>query len=154
MAAVCGITSCAEVDLHGQSVLEARAAVLCTLALLQQRHREAGALPHDVTFITGRGRGSAGGEPVIRHEVARLLEALFGPLPQQALSAHAGRIVLPRELVSEALQRRAAGRLKLPPPETPLHLHPRYQQQLRQRRGAGGAGKRPPPAADSSTKGQ
>ena len=106
VAEVCNITSCQEVDLHGLSALEARAAVLCVLAMLQQQCRDTGAICHDVTIITGRGLGSAGGEPVVRNEVARLLERLNLRLPPEAMSANPGRIVIPQQVVYEAMHAR------------------------------------------------
>jgi hypothetical protein len=106
VAEVCNITSCQEVDLHGLSALEARAAVLCVLAMLQQQYRDTGAIGHDVTIITGRGLGSAGGEPVVRKEVARLLERLNLLLPPEAMAANPGRIVIPQQVVFEAMHAR------------------------------------------------
>ena len=154
VAAVCHITSSQSVDLHGMSVLEARAAVLCILAMLQQQYRDSGTIAHDVTIITGRGRGSEGGEPVVRNEVARLLEALFLALPAPAPGDNAGRIVIPQQLLCEAMARKTALRvaqhkLQLPPPQSLLHLHPRYQQQQQQQQvppspGAGSGDTTPP----------
>ena len=108
MAAVCAISSSRVVDLHGMSALEARAAVLCVLAMLQQEHRDAGGVGHDVTFITGRGRGSEGGEPVVRRQVARLLGQLGMAEPAGRLAANPGRIVVPRAVVTAALWERLA----------------------------------------------
>lgn len=86
-----------QVDLHGMSVLEARAAVLCVLSMLQQQFRDVGAIAHDVTFITGRGAGSEGGEPVLRREVAALLQRLHLRLPEEGPTDNPGRIVIPRQ---------------------------------------------------------
>ena len=104
MAAVCNIADARCVDLHGMSVLEARAAVLCVLAMLQQQYRDTGAIGHDCTIITGRGRGSRGGEPVVRTEVVALLGRLG--LPPAALAANPGRVVIPAAAVTEALRRK------------------------------------------------
>jgi hypothetical protein len=106
VAEVCNITSCKEVDLHGLSALEARAAVLCVLAMLQQQYRDTGAIGHDVTIITGRGLGSVGGESVVRKEVGRLLERLNLLLPPEAMAANPGRIVIPQQVVFEAMHAR------------------------------------------------
>lgn len=124
VADVCAITDPREVDLHGMSVLEARAAVLCVLALLQQGFRDSGRVPHDVTLITGRGRGSAGGDPVLRRHVFALLRELHLELPEgpQAEGAwrsssrgggggsNPGRIVIPREVIHQALTRKMLSR--------------------------------------------
>jgi hypothetical protein len=129
VAAVCGITTSRKVDLHGMSVLEARAAVLCILALLQQQYRDRGTITHDAIIITGQGLGSAGGEPVVRQEVIRLLEALLVQLPPEALSANAGRIVIPQQLLCEAMQRKMQSKAKVPPARSPLPPNPLGQQQ-------------------------
>ncbi|KAI3438000.1 hypothetical protein D9Q98_000443 [Chlorella vulgaris] len=129
VAAVCGITTSRKVDLHGMSVLEARAAVLCILALLQQQYRDRGTITHDAIIITGQGLGSAGGEPVVRQEVIRLLEALLVQLPPEALSANAGRIVIPQQLLCEAMQRKMQSKVKVPPARSPLPPNPLGQQQ-------------------------
>lgn len=122
VADVCAIADPREVDLHGMSVLEARAAVLCTMALLQQGFRDSGGVPHDVTLITGRGRGSAGGEPVLRRHVFALLRELHLDLPEPPQAGDAaggsgsrgggnpGRIVIPRELIHQALTRKMLSR--------------------------------------------
>lgn len=80
------------------SVLEARAAVLCVLSMLQQQFRDVGSIAHDVTFITGRGAGSEGGEPVLRREVAALLQRLHLRLPEEGPTDNPGRIVIPRQV--------------------------------------------------------
>lgn len=110
VAGVLSITSAREVELHGMSGVEARAAVLCVLALLQQEHRDTGTVAHDCALITGRGKGSAGGEPVVRQEVLALLERLRLRLPPEALAANPGRIVLPRQLLSDAVRARVERR--------------------------------------------
>ncbi len=94
-----------QVDLHGMSVLEARAAVLCVLSMLQQQFRDSGGVAHDVTFITGRGAGSEGGEPVVRREVAALLQRLHLRLPPEAPADNPGRIVIPRQVSRDACLR-------------------------------------------------
>ncbi|PRW57431.1 pentatricopeptide repeat-containing chloroplastic [Chlorella sorokiniana] len=108
VASVLQITSAREVDLHGMSVLEARAAVLCVLSMLQQQFRDTGGIAHDVTLITGRGAGSEGGEPVVRREVAALLQRLHLRLPPEGPADNPGRIVIPRQVVWEALQTKLA----------------------------------------------
>lgn len=116
MAGVLSISSARQVDLHGMSGLEARAAVLCVLALLQQEFRDSGAVAADCVLITGRGRGSAGGEPVVRQEVLALLARLGLALPEPALAgspgdgSNPGRLVLPRQLLIGALRASAERR--------------------------------------------
>ena len=125
VADVCAITDPREVDLHGMSVLEARAAVLCVLALLQQGFRDSGDVPHDVTLITGRGRGSAGGDAVLRRHVFALLRELHLDLPEPSQpegagrssssssssgGSNPGRIVIPRQLIHRALTRKMLSR--------------------------------------------
>jgi DNA-nicking Smr family endonuclease len=58
----------AELDLHGFSAIEARAAVRAFLE--SWRRRKAGAVVH---IITGKGKGSAGG-PILRGLVKGLLQ--------------------------------------------------------------------------------
>lgn len=102
------LTCLAQVDLHGMSVLEARAAVLCVLSMLQQQFRDTGGVTHDVTIITGRGAGSEGGEPVVRREVAALLQRLHLHLPPEAPPDNPGRIVIPRQVSSGTAAQGAA----------------------------------------------
>ena len=76
VASACNVTSCEVVDLHGMSVCEARAAVLCVLSMLQQVYRQRGTLTHDLTIITGRGEHSeTPGKPVVRGAIIRMLQA-------------------------------------------------------------------------------
>lgn len=96
------------------SVLEARAAVLCVLSMLQQQFRDTGSVTHDVTIITGRGAGSEGGEPVVRREVAALLQRLHLHLPPETPADNPGRIVIPRQ-VSAGTAGHGVARLLLTP---------------------------------------
>ena len=75
VASMCNITSLRCVDLHGMSVSEARAAVLCVVALLQRAYRRHGSVRHGVAIITGRGEHSEEqGQALLRPAVIRLLE--------------------------------------------------------------------------------
>lgn len=88
-----------EIDLHGMSSAEARAAVLCMLSSAWQRHAQQGAAQrscddssgqghegvpaascaaHDVAIITGCGRNSEGGEAVLPGVVLKLLREELG----------------------------------------------------------------------------
>jgi pentatricopeptide repeat protein len=93
VARMCGIISCTKADLHGMSVYEARAAVLCMLSLLQTQSLTPPAtaaaavinattttdskvprpLDQDVVIITGRGQHSLDGEAKIKAAVLKLL---------------------------------------------------------------------------------
>ena len=117
VAAVCNVTSCREVDLHGMSLYEARAAVLCVLSLLQQTYRARGCLTHDITIITGRGEHSAGGEPVLRGTILGLLrdELKLGALaPEDSEDGNPGRVVVPREAAEAWLRACCAPRQPVP----------------------------------------
>ena len=126
-------TSAPQVDLHGMSATEARAAVLCVLALMQRRYRDAGDVPHDVAVITGRGGHSEGGEPVLRRVIIRLLEDELHLRPlrlEEGVAASSsrdgaaageaggggnpGRVVLPQETLLRHFRARSLTRLLQP----------------------------------------
>ncbi|CAG9460927.1 unnamed protein product [Pedinophyceae sp. YPF-701] len=67
-----GANPAAEIDLHGLSIVEARAAVLCVLKAVQRRHRSGEApVPPPLIIITGAGRHSAKSKPGKRMSVMR-----------------------------------------------------------------------------------
>ena len=87
---LCVLLLRSEIDLHGRSVVEARAAVLCALSMLQAAHQQGGdespALLLGLTIITGRGGNSPGGHGVLRAHVLHLLGEELGI--QLAAAAH------------------------------------------------------------------
>jgi len=81
LAALCNISSLTEIDLHGMSKHEARAAVLCVLSMLVSEHQRGARHPAPLTIITGQGGHSAGRAAVLPKAVRQLLEELHIPLP-------------------------------------------------------------------------
>lgn len=126
VASLCHVSSSRSVDLHGMSAQEARAAVLCVLALVARAYQERGSVAHDVTIITGRGEHSEG-EPVLRRAIIRLLEeelrlrplvlgdvcSLDGAPPDDG-GANPGRVVIPRETLLANFRAKSLTRLLQP----------------------------------------
>ena len=82
LAALCKITSLTQLDLHGMSTHEARAAVLCVLSMLVSQFQRTAEGPAPLIIITGKGGHSEGGKAVLPSTVRRLLsEELHIPLP-------------------------------------------------------------------------
>ena len=73
VADLCKITSLSELDLHGTSRYEARAAVLCVLGLISNEYRMTRRDPGPLTIIVGRGGHSHGREPVLPSVVKNML---------------------------------------------------------------------------------
>jgi pentatricopeptide repeat protein len=99
---------CACLDLHGLSLAEARAAVLCKLRQLRDADA-AGARPPltGLLLITGRGRNSAHGVAVLRDEAKRLCAELR--LACVADAANPGRMRIPAAALRAWLARDLRG---------------------------------------------
>lgn len=111
VASLCGVTYPGEIDLHGMSTHEARAAVLCTLGMaLAEYLRSGGAPPPMLTLITGRGVHSPGGVPALQDAARRLLREELHLQVGEDVRGNAGRIVVESEELARWLRSRAAAR--------------------------------------------
>jgi pentatricopeptide repeat protein len=110
VASLCGVASREEVDLHGMSTREARAAVLCVLGLaLGEFQAGGGGAARALQVITGRGGHSEGGTPVVRAAVLRLLREELR-LEAREVEGNPGRIVVDGEELGRWLAARCAAR--------------------------------------------
>jgi pentatricopeptide repeat protein len=81
VAELCGVSSMANLDLHGRSRYEARAAVLCVLGMIATEYKASKREPETLVIIVGRGGHSIGNEPILPNVVLKMLtEELRLPL--------------------------------------------------------------------------
>ena len=114
VASLCNVgSSLSEVDLHGMSTFEARAAVLCLLSMLMTEYHDTGVPPASLTIITGKGEHSENGQPKLPGTVLRLLceELHMHVTPRgEGEDANPGRIVVDAEPLLRWLRARVATR--------------------------------------------
>lgn len=110
LASMCRITSMEEIDLHGMSSCEARAAVLCVLGMMTTAYRRQTILPAKLTIITGKGGHSEGGKAVLPNTVHRLLvDELHIRVPIDINGKNPGRIVVDSNELERWLKLRTGG---------------------------------------------
>lgn len=114
VASMCNVgSSLTEIDLHGMSTLEARAAVLCVLSMLMTEYHDTGLPPAALTVITGKGEHSENRQPILPGIVMKLLvEELHMHVvpPEEGEDVNLGRIVLDAEPLLRWLRARVATR--------------------------------------------
>lgn len=115
VAELCRVTSLSEIDLHGTSRYEARAAVLCVLGMIGSEYRSTKRDPSPLTIIVGRGGHSNSSAPILPSIVIKMLrDELHVSLPEEGEEGHweelqpearkDGRIVIPSHALIKWLQ--------------------------------------------------
>lgn len=112
VAELCGVSSMSNLDLHGRSRYEGRAAVLCVLGMISMEYKATKQEPETLIIIVGRGGHSKGNEPVLPNVVLKMLtEELRLPLLNDHDKDHVekkmqedGRIIVDASVLMNWLQ--------------------------------------------------